>query len=543
MDTTNDKTTTEKSLILAVDDNQMNLALLEVHLKKMGHEVVLAQSGARAIEIAKDQQPDLILLDIMMPEMDGYEACRILKGDAETADIPVIFLSAKDDALDKVAGLESGAVDYVTKPFEPVELKARIDVVLQMAAVQEKLEVRANTDELTNLPNRRRMTELLDREMLHSRSDNSELSIIVLDIDHFKSFNDTYGHLGGDVILKQLSRLLADNVRSLDVATRYGGEEFVVVMPKTSCSQAYAAAEKLRKIIEHKSWNISAEDVVVTVSMGVATFDAFSLPDPEQLIKQADKALYAAKAAGRNCVMRYDRLEDQEQDANQEIKDVRELHAKVMTLDRQVRQFASDAVNGMARALQIKDSNTMGHAERVARYAEALARQMNLPADMIERIILAARLHDLGKLGIPNEVINKQEPLTENEKELFRLHPVLAIKIVEPFASFKNLLPAIRSHHENFDGSGYPDGIARKHIPFEARVIAVADNLDAACSGHFSDCGMSLNDAVTLIADGAETLFDPDVVEAFLRLVCEHEQDWPLEIESPELMVPVPELA
>ncbi|MCK4887570.1 MAG: diguanylate cyclase, partial [Planctomycetes bacterium] len=250
--------------ILAVDDEQTNLILLSRLLGKMGIVVLPAKDALAGMQIAINEKPDLILLDIMMPEINGFEMCRRLKANSETSSIPVIFISAKSQTSDKIEGLEIGGVDYITKPFDMGELKARVSNTLKTLELEEKILSLANTDELTGLPNRRRFFDILERELHYVKIKNKPLAVAMIDIDHFKNVNDTYGHLDGDAVLRQMGKVLQENMYPLDVVARYGGEEFIVIMPETSLTKATQAANRLCTIIDGLQWEISNKQISVT---------------------------------------------------------------------------------------------------------------------------------------------------------------------------------------------------------------------------------------------------------------------------------------
>ncbi len=529
-----------KRKILVIDDNPINLALLKAHLKNMDLESILVDNAAEGIETAGNESPDLILLDIMMPDMDGYEACKILKNDPKTSKIPIIIVSAKDRSEDKVTGLKLGAIDYISKPFDPGELKARIDIILQMICLQERLLAQANTDELTGLANRRHFMEILEREVLQAKVKGIPLSVIMIDIDHFKQFNDTYGHFGGDVILRQIARLFRDNIFPLDIAARYGGEEFIIIMPHTDKRKGLKAAERLRALVESTQWQISITDCPrITISLGLAVMEPENSLDPYDLIKRADSALYAAKRYGRNRVVQWDQVDADDDKLHQESQDVQELQKKIQNLVVQMRSQVMGSVVSLNMALAAKDPFTASHAENVQVYAEAIARGMNLTPDLIEQISNAALLHDVGKLSVPVSILTKETPLTEEEHDIIKQHPLVGVQIISPLGMFTQELQIIKHHHECFDGSGYPDGLQDKRIPFGARILAVADTFDAMCTDRQFRSAFTREEALAEIKACVGTQFDPEIVDIFLRVAEEYSSDWPL---PAKIHTPAPQL-
>ena len=294
-----------KPLILIVDDTPTNIQVLAENLIN-DYRVKVAVSGEAALAaIAKQGLPDLILLDVMMPDMDGYEVCRRLKANPQTSAIPVIFVSALNDAADEERGLDLGALDYIVKPFYLPVVKARIRNHIRLKQTTDMLEAMAWIDGLTGIPNRRRFDQMLESEWKRAQRNRSPLAVIMVDVDHFKGYNDKYGHGAGDICLKQVATLLVAVVgRSGDLVARYGGEEFVVLMPETDDAGAYRVAEQLRQRIEAQEMPHAGSEAScwVTVSVGYAAM----IPESEQglalLLDEADRMLYAAKAGGRNRV-------------------------------------------------------------------------------------------------------------------------------------------------------------------------------------------------------------------------------------------------
>ncbi len=295
-----------QATILAVDDAPENLQVLNAVLKDH-YRVKVATSGERALALATGAEPpDLILLDVMMPGMDGYEVCARLKDDPRTRDIPVLFVSARDEEEDEARGLALGAIDYIVKPIRPSIVQARVRNHLELKRNRDLLARLTTVDHLTGISNRRRYDEYLELEWRRAARDQTPIALIAIDIDHFKAYNDLYGHPKGDTCLIAVAQALAQSVsRTPDLIARCGGEEFACVLPGTDATGAsHLADEMLTRVLalemEHAR---SATHEKVTVSIGVAAM----IPDPEEppqtLVALADAALYQAKAEGRNRVV------------------------------------------------------------------------------------------------------------------------------------------------------------------------------------------------------------------------------------------------
>ncbi|WP_029074612.1 diguanylate cyclase [Kaistia adipata] len=290
--------------ILIVDDEVSNIEILSAVLEE-DHDIYFATSGDEAIATARAALPDLILLDVLMPGTDGYEVCTSLKGDPLLADVPVIFTTALGDQEAEVKGLELGAIDYIAKPISPVVVRARVRNHLEMKRMRDDLAKLAVTDALTGLGNRRRLEQALNIETARLALTSGTLSVIILDIDFFKRFNDLYGHTAGDRCLTMVAAALNRAVHhASDLTIRYGGEEFACVLPETEHDRAMDIAHGIRERVEALNIPHSGSDVAATVSVSIGVATAACVPGatPEAWVKAADAELYKAKAAGRNSV-------------------------------------------------------------------------------------------------------------------------------------------------------------------------------------------------------------------------------------------------
>ena len=286
--------------ILVVDDSEVIHRLLQARLCNEPVELHFALEGTHGIDMAINLQPDLILLDIDMPAPDGFEVCRQLKTDQRTVRIPIIFVTGDASTEQKIKGLELGASDYITKPFEPAELRARVRATLRSKYLMDLLEKKAMVDGLTGLWNRVYFEARLNSELARSRRGPNTFACLMIDLDHFKSINDTFGHGTGDDVLRGVGQILNESCRGEDCACRYGGEEFAVLACNTSSSDALRLAERIRTAIESHVFSKDAARVPVTCSIGVA--DLHHTPPPG-VVELADRALYEAKSNGRNRVV------------------------------------------------------------------------------------------------------------------------------------------------------------------------------------------------------------------------------------------------
>jgi diguanylate cyclase (GGDEF)-like protein len=297
----------DRGNVLVVDDNELIRKLATTLLSKKSYKVTTATNGREAIELIRINSPDVILLDVMMPEMDGFECCRRLKNDETTMDIPVILVSSNTETIDKIKGFELGAADYIVKPFDYGELIARVSTQIKMKNLLDELgtknallEELVKKDSLTGLYNHRYFHEHLAAVFDISMRTKKSLSCLVCDVDLFKSINDMYGHQAGDEILKTLAAIFMNLIGTDDVACRYGGDEFAFILPNSNSRDAIALSERIRHCVEKKDFTSGDTSIPVTISMGVASIPDNHVMTHIELIGFADEALYNAKHAGRN---------------------------------------------------------------------------------------------------------------------------------------------------------------------------------------------------------------------------------------------------
>lgn len=292
----------ESRRVLVVDDSLVIQRLVQARLRNDGFEVVLCGDGKDALDVAKNCHPDVILLDVDMPGLNGYDTCKVLKSDPQTSFIPIIFLTSHTKIDDKVKGLDLGAIDYVAKPFDPIELRARVRSAYRTKYLMDLLAEKAQVDGLTGLNNRAFFDSRIVNEIERAKRYGAPLALVLSDVDKFKSVNDTYGHTFGDTVLSEVAEVVRNVARSTDVVARYGGEEFVVVLPEQDLQGAAVFANRAREMIEALVLEHNGVPVKITSSFGVASTVEIGYAEAQQLIDCADKALYAAKEAGRNRV-------------------------------------------------------------------------------------------------------------------------------------------------------------------------------------------------------------------------------------------------
>ncbi|MBM7871355.1 diguanylate cyclase (GGDEF)-like protein [Clostridium pascui] len=363
-----------------------------------------------------------------------------------------------------------------------------------------------NQDGLTGVYNHRFFHDVLREKVTSYEKENMPISMIFIDIDYFKHYNDLYGHQKGDVVLKGIGTILKNSVKEDDIVARYGGEEFSIILPNTLEKDAISIAESIRRKIE-KTYFEGEENQPngkITVSMGVSIYPDKAKSDVE-LIKSADDALYRAKFFNKNRVECYTSILD-------ELKnDIEERHIDLVT-----------SIKTLISVINAKDRYTYGHVERVVIYSKMLANKLGLDEEDKKKLIYGAYMHDIGKINIPKEVLNKRMALTSEEWEMLKGHPLNGVEIIKPVESLKDISPLILHHHERYDGKGYPSNLKGEQIPFLARVLTVVDSFDAMTSNRPYNKRKTYDEAIDELKRCSGTQFDPVITRAFIDVILEN---------------------
>ena len=357
----------------------------------------------------------------------------------------------------------------------------------------------ASTDPLTGLLNRRGFRDVFDLELERSRRSGRPCALLMADLDHFKRVNDMLGHPAGDQRLRSFAQLLDAGKRRIDAAARIGGEEFALLLPETDEHGAYVIAERLRHIVRDA---FAPDQLALTASFGVAAYPNHGATG-DQLLQAADQALYVAKELGRDRTAIYRA----------------EVTAQMLSLKDRAAIRADGYLSAMlvlAEAVDLRDGGAATHSETVGRYAELIAAELGLDEDRVQRVKLAGILHDIGKVGVPDDVLQKAGPLDDSEREEIKKHCELGSRLLSG-AGLEDIASWVLSSHERPDGQGYPGGLAGSEIPPESRILAVADAYEAMVADRCYRLGIGPERARSELENGAGTQFDPLVVEAFLR--------------------------
>jgi diguanylate cyclase (GGDEF)-like protein len=417
--------------------------------------------------------------------------------------IQTLFIAAAYPiVLSQLASEETAPQHWLLTIWTVIVVGVFIAVLRQrMRGLVGRLSDAASRDPLTRLLNRRGFREVFDLELERSRRSGRPCALLMGDLDHFKRVNDLLGHPAGDERLRKFAKLLLAGKRRIDAAARMGGEEFSLLLPETDEHGAYVIAERLRHAVRDA---FAPDQVALTVSFGVAAYPNHGATG-DQLLQAADQALYVAKELGRDRTAIFRP----------------EVTAQMLSTRDRTRMRADGYLSAMlvlAEAVDLRDAGPTGHSETVGRYAEMIAAELGLDEERVERVKLAGILHDIGKVGVPDSVLQKVGPLDDAEWEELHKHCELGSRLLSG-AGLEDIAGWVLAHHERPDGTGYPAGLSRSEIPPEARILAVADAYEAMVADRTYRMGIGAERAREELENGSGTQFDPLVVEAFLRFL------------------------
>ncbi|MCL6472533.1 MAG: diguanylate cyclase [Firmicutes bacterium] len=361
---------------------------------------------------------------------------------------------------------------------------------------------KALRDSLTGLNNHRYFHETLNKGIKRAAKNNRSLSLMMLDIDNFAQLNNSYGHVFGDRVLVTVGAAILTETREEDEACRLSGDEFGVICPNTTGEEAQYLAERMKMSIK-RALSKGFPDKGITVSIGISTYPELA-KDKDELLHTTDGALYWAKLNGKNRIQFYDPKVVKILSAEERAKRAEEI-------------TSIDMVRNIAKAVDARDPYTRLHSKRVSDLAKKLARFMGLDEDIVNRVEMAGMLHDVGKIGIPDNILKKQNKLSGEEITIIRNHPLLSVQIIRS-TSLKDIIPAVKAHHERWDGSGYPQGLKGGRIPIEARILAIADAYDAMTTDRPYRKGLTVDEALGEIRRCSGSQFDPKIVDKFLAM-------------------------
>jgi len=409
-------------------------------------------------------------------------------------------LSIKDQVIGSLIVASRKPNAYSRSQIKLLErVTSQIAAPIENAHLYTRVEERSRIDELTELFNRRHFEERLKEEISRHSRYGDMFSIFMLDLDNFKNYNDIYGHPAGDILLKQIGKVVKSSIRNADQAFRYGGDEFVVILPHTVRDDAFVVAERVREQIAAE---MKERAIGVTCSIGLASYPTDGVISGE-LVTVADTALYYAKRTGGDRVYLSSKI----------------LSEPLAEAGIHARRNGLSAVYALVSTVEARDPYTYGHSRKVNTYAVALAEAVKLSPDVVSKVSTAALLHDIGKIGIPDKVLNKKEKLSDEDWEAIKSHPRLGANIV---GNIPNLIPCVSSilyHHERWDGNGYPEGLKGEEIPLEARILAIADTFSAMTSARPYRPALHTEEVIKELKRCAGSQLDPELVEVFIGII------------------------
>jgi len=373
------------------------------------------------------------------------------------------------------------------------------------------------TDALTGVGSRKLLEDKLQGEYDRAKRYKRPFSVAIIDLDHFKMINDNLGHAAGDDAIRQLAHGVNEQKRTPDVLARYGGDEFVLLLPETRAADAAILLERIRARVPQIPLD---QGMSLTISCGIAECLLDSDGAPGEVLRRADLALYEAKSAGRNCVKLWDKDMGRLLNTGElEIERIKRLQRRIIGLSEMAEKMFMESIWGLVQALEAKDTYARRHSENVMHYAVAIAQTMELGPKHADLIRRSAMIHDIGKIGIPDAILFKPDALTPHERRIIEQHPLIAVRILEPMSFLEREVAIVRHHHEKWNGQGYPDGLARAAIPLGARIIAVADTFDALTSSRAYRPPRRIAEAMRILRDSADYDLDPAAIEAMLTWI------------------------
>ncbi len=465
------------------------------------HEIHVEQTVARECEDSGGRPPRVVIpLDIVgLKETSGEDPKRLFG-----------FLC--------MCGLApSGSLNSELLAYKAKLTREILNAHLTNATRYQQARLTSMTDILTGVGSRRLLEDKLQAECIRAKRYKRPFAVAIIDLDHFKIINDTLGHATGDEAIRRMAHCMKAQKRSPDVLARYGGDEFVILMPETTAVDARILLERIRvKIKEIKLGPVSEDpgepSPALSMSCGVAECDLES-DDARDVMRRADMALYEAKNTGRDRVVLWDKTMSRRSSAGElELGRIKRLQRRIIGLSEKAEKMFMESIWGLVQALEAKDAYAKTHSENVMCYSVGIAETMELGPKHVEIVQRAAMIHDIGKIGIPDAVLFKPDDLTPHERSIIEQHPLIGVRILEKMSFLDREVAIIRHHHEKWNGQGYPDRLTRTAIPLGSRIIAVADTFDALTATRAYHAARSIPDALGMLTDSAGYELDPEVV-------------------------------
>jgi diguanylate cyclase (GGDEF)-like protein len=529
-----------KQSILLVDADSANQASVKAALKNLDLEVIIAESTEEVSGLVLLYDFALILFGVGPDNVAPFETAVVLNGNEKTWYVPIMF-QAKTEQIPELLeqGYAAGGVDFLQKPIRPKVLRAKVKVFLELDARQQqlafatatiqkqnlKLEERAIRDSLTGLYNHKYLQERLAREISLARRYDAAISVFLLDLDFFKDVNDSCGHPFGDFVLKSFSERVQQDLRESDVFGRYGGEEFLIILPNTDSDKASVVAEKIRKTVAATVFSNSRYSRYVTVSIGVYSGFAKKIDSSGVVIDYVDNALYQAKAEGRNRVCYHKQPRGSQNGVVDHISDM------IGT----TQQSQLSVTIEKSRAMTLASFEAMIHAQTreydmladrnllFTKVLDHLAKQLNLPDQLIHSFRRAIKLHDLFRCYIHDSSLETDGPLNKEQEDMLFDQPLMLRELTTMFDFFSSERVILYGHHEHYDGTGYPEGLKGNEIPMASRIFALVDSFVAMVAPVSEKHRKSCDEVKKEIQKYSGQQFDPFLVDMLMKIIDKEE--------------------
>jgi diguanylate cyclase (GGDEF)-like protein/putative nucleotidyltransferase with HDIG domain len=521
----------ENIFVLVADSNPLDIDIIRSTLsshKDVNYNIQTSHTGPDTLEKAGGNKFDLVLMNQKLPGMNGIEMLQ--KISKKKLNMPVIMIVPEGKESAGVKAMNKGACDYLTSDeIKTTSLPRAIHRAVHRKKLEKdieksivKLERMAIKDGLTGLYNQNHFLEVLRSEFKKAQRHLQPLSCIMIDIDYFKSVNDTHGHQFGDYVLAQSADILKRIVRDTDFVARYGGEEFFVILPNTDREGAYILAERLRIAFSKKVFKKDGVSQGLTVSLGISSMSDHNVISDDVIIANADNALYRAKWRGRNNVCTYEETSIKEKlKSGEDPEKVKVFHSRFWNINESIKSDCIESAHDILLEIEGEWEYINEHSFRVGQYAEQLARGLSMSEEEANTVKRAALLHDIGMIGISTHILKKKDKLTAKEYSVIKRHSSIGMKIMEKTKMFEKELPLILYHHERFDGSGYPHKLKGGAIPYGARILALADAYDAMISNSNHKAVRTHEEALKELKGSAGKQFDPSMVKSFINIMDE----------------------